>query len=101
LAYVLDAVRGHPLRSRHEISPPSMHYVPIVVPAGTRALWLGIDTGKRSQLRVAVIVGGPKGRFVTANPIRFRSAKERSHVLPIVTSGGAPEKYWVRVRAER
>jgi hypothetical protein len=101
LAYVLDAKRGHPQRSRHEISPLSMHYVPIVVPASTHALWLGIDTGKRSQLRVAVIVGGPKGRLVTANPIRFRSAKERSHVLLIVTSGGATENYWVSARAER
>jgi hypothetical protein len=93
LAYVLDAVRVHPQRSRHEISPLSMDYVPIVVPAGTHALWLGIDTGKRSQLRVAVIVGSPKGRLVTANPIRFRAAKERSHVLLILTSGGATENY--------
>jgi hypothetical protein len=70
------------------------------VPAGTHALWLGIDVAKRSQLRVVVIVGGPKGRRVSANPIRFRSQRERRTVLLIVTSGGASESYRVRERVQ-
>ena len=78
-----------------------MHYVPISVPARTRKLWLHVDTVKRSQLRVSVVVGGPKGRQVTANPIRFRSEKERQHLLLLITSGTAGERYAVTVKAEQ
>ena len=97
-AYLLGARSAHTV---HSINPLSMHYVPISVPARTRELWLHVDTVKRSQLRVSVVVGGPKGRQVTANPIHLRSEKERQHVLLLITSGTAGERYDVRVKAEQ
>jgi hypothetical protein len=73
------------------IDPLSMHFVPITVPTGCRTLRLLFD-GSSKLLHAAVIVGGPKGRVVTQNPIRLGSAADRRHILLIVTSGGIAEQ---------
>ena len=84
---------------RARIDPLSMHFVPIAVPSSCRTLELGIASSSK-LFHAVVIVGGPKGRVVTHDPIRLDTAAERRHVLLIVTSGGvATQSYAVKLLA--
>jgi hypothetical protein len=75
----------------------STHYVPITLPADAKGVGVGIRSSGGPNPEVKLVLGGAKGRvidgilrdkgrlqyFVPA----FRSAKERSSVMLIVTSG--------------
>jgi hypothetical protein len=75
----------------------STHYVRVTVPPSAHGVGIGVASAGGPNPNVTLVVGGPKGRivprvlrdhghlqfFVT----RFRSAKERSTIMLIVTSG--------------
>jgi hypothetical protein len=75
----------------------STHYIPIAVPAAAKGIGVGIAAAGGPNPEVKLVVGGPKGRVIEGALRRhghlqyfvpaFRSAKERSNVLLIVTSG--------------
>ncbi len=102
----LRPVPTYTLTARHSatihlerIDPLSMHFIPIRVPAGCRSLQLGIESSGK-LFHAAVVVGGPKGRMVTHDPIRLDTAADRKHVLLIVTSGGvARQAYGIKLLA--
>ncbi|HEY6961388.1 MAG TPA: hypothetical protein VI408_05795 [Gaiellaceae bacterium] len=75
----------------------STHYVPIAVPTGARRIGVGIGAAGGPNPEVKLVVGGPKGRVVEGVlrdhghlqyfMTRFRTARERSNVVLIITSG--------------
>jgi hypothetical protein len=81
----------------HTVVGLSTHYVPISVPAGSKALGVAVGAGGGPNPLVKLVIGGRKGR--TIRPVlrakgheqyfsvRFRNAKERASVMLIVTSG--------------
>jgi hypothetical protein len=103
----LRPVPTYTLTARHsatihveQIDPLSMHFIPITVPASCRSLRLGIASSSK-LFHAVVVVGGPKGRIVTHDPIRLDTAAERKHILLIVTSGGiAEQRYGVKLLAQ-
>jgi len=75
----------------------STHYIPISVPAGAKALGVGVAAAGGPNPEVKLVVGGRKGRVIEGI-LRdgghlqyfvptFRNAKERANVMLIVTSG--------------
>jgi hypothetical protein len=75
----------------------STHYVPITMPAGANGIGVGIASAGGPNPEVKLVIGGPKGR-VSEGVLRdkgrlqyfvptFRTAKERSSVMLIITSG--------------
>lgn len=88
------AVQRTPIRIVRGLST---HYVPVSIPPDAKGIALGVAAGGGPNPEVKLVVGGPKGRvvegvlrsrgheqyFVTP----FRTAKERSSVELIVTSG--------------
>ena len=100
-------VPAYSLTARHaatihpgQIDPLSMQFIPIVVPPSCRTLQLGIERSSK-LFHAVVIVGGPKGRVVTHDPIRLGTAADRKHVLLIVTSGGvAQQRYAIKLLAQ-
>jgi hypothetical protein len=75
----------------------STHYIPIAMPAGAKGVGVGVAAASGPNPEVKLVVGGPKGRVIEGI-LRdkgrlqyfvptFRSAKERSNVMLIVTSG--------------
>jgi hypothetical protein len=75
----------------------SAQYVPVRVPPGSRGVVIAVPHGNGPRPRVALVVGGPKGRRVVAKRFRpgqgvilstlFHSARERKQIVLIVTSG--------------
>jgi hypothetical protein len=75
----------------------STHYVPIAVPPDAKRISVGVVAGGGPSPVVKLVVGGPKGRVVRdverdrgrlqTFATRFRSGRERSSVVLIVTSG--------------
>jgi hypothetical protein len=76
----------------------STHYVPVVIPSGTRGIALGVVTApSRPNPEVKLVRGGPKGRVIEGVlrerghvqlfSAAFRNARERTNALLIVTSG--------------
>ncbi|MCW2962892.1 MAG: hypothetical protein JWO17_144 [Actinomycetia bacterium] len=75
----------------------STHYIPIAMPAGAKGIGIGVAAGSGPNPEVKVVVGGPKGRVIEGVlrqkgklqyfVSNFRNAKEREHVMLIVTSG--------------
>ncbi len=102
----LRPVPTYTLTARHSatihldrIDPLSMHFIPIAVPSSCRSLQVGIESSSK-LFHAVVVVGGPKGRVVTRDPIRLDTAAERKHVLLIVTSGGVAEQsYGIKLLA--
>jgi hypothetical protein len=75
----------------------STHYIPIAVPAEAQGIGVGIAAAGGPNPEVKLVIGGPKGRVIEG-VLRdkghlqyfvptFNSAKERSSVMLIVTSG--------------
>jgi hypothetical protein len=75
----------------------STHYIPISVPAGAKALGVGVAAAGGPNPEVKLVVGGRKGRVIEG-VLRdrghlqyfvpeFRNAKERANVTLIITSG--------------
>jgi hypothetical protein len=75
----------------------STQYVPVRVPPRSRGVVIAVPHGNGPRPRVALVVGGPKGRLIVGKPFRpgqgvilstlFRSASERRRIVLIVTSG--------------
>ncbi|MDX6426975.1 MAG: hypothetical protein QOD52_2380 [Gaiellaceae bacterium] len=81
----------------HVVRGLSTHYIPITVPAGARGIGVGIASAGGPNPEVKLVIGGPRGRVIEG-VLRdkghlqffvptFRTAKERSSVMLIVTSG--------------
>jgi len=75
----------------------STHYIPIAMPACAKGVGVGVAAASGPNPEVKLVVGGPKGRVIEGAlrdkgrlqyfvPM-FRNAKERAHVMLIVTSG--------------
>jgi hypothetical protein len=75
----------------------STHYIPISVPADAGGVGLGVAAAGGPNPEVKLVIGGPKGRVIEG-VLRdkghlqyfvptFRSAKERSSLMLIITSG--------------
>jgi hypothetical protein len=77
----------------------STHYVPIRVPARARGIVVSVPYGAGPRVSVTLLLGGPKGRVLKANPYRpgkgfmvsalFRNAVERRRIVLVVTSGSS------------
>jgi hypothetical protein len=75
----------------------SSQYVPVAVPASSRGVVIAVPHGNGPPPQVTLVVGGPKGRRIVGKQYRpghgvilstlFRSARERKHIVLIVTSG--------------
>jgi hypothetical protein len=75
----------------------STHYIPITVPSSATGIGVGVASAGGPNPEVKLVVGGPKGRVIEG-VLRnkghlqffvstFRTAKERSNVMLIITSG--------------
>ena len=75
----------------------STQYVPIRVPRAARGVVVAVPHGDGPAPRVALVVGGPKGRRIVGKRFRpgqgvilstlFHSSRERKRIVLIVTSG--------------
>lgn len=96
-AYTLTASTAIKTTKPRIVAGLSTHYIPIRVPAGAKALGVGVAAAGGPNPEVKLVIGGRTGRviegilrdrghlqyFVPA----FRNAKERANVMLIVTSG--------------
>jgi hypothetical protein len=75
----------------------STEYIPITMPAGAKGIGVGVAAASGPNPEVKLVVGGPKGRVIEGVLRQkgelqyfvstFQNAKERAHVMLIVTSG--------------
>jgi hypothetical protein len=95
--YRLTASSAVQTTPTHVVHGLSTHYIPIAVPADAHGIGVGIASAGGPNPEVKLVIGGPKGRVIEG-VLRdkgrlqyfvptFRSAKERSSVVLIVTSG--------------
>jgi hypothetical protein len=95
--YKLTASASIATTPTHSVRGLSTHYIPIAMPADAKGVGVGIAAVSGPNPEVKLVVGGPKGRVIEG-VLRdkgrlqyfvptFRNAKERSHVMLIVTSG--------------
>ena len=76
----------------------SAHYVPIAVSRTATGIMVHVTTRSSERPRIALVIGGPRGRVVLADHARLRTKAERSHVMAIVTSTG-PKAITYRIAA--
>jgi len=88
------SVATTPTRVVHGLST---HYIPITVPANAKGIGVGVAAVSGPNPEVKLVVDGPKGRVIEGVLRQkgklqyfvstFRNAKERAHMMLIVTSG--------------
>jgi hypothetical protein len=96
-AYRLKASTAIKATRARVVAGLSTHYIPIRVPAGAKAMGVGVAAAGGPNPEVKLVVGGPKGRVIEGIARErghlqyfvptFRTAKERANVMLIITSG--------------
>jgi hypothetical protein len=75
------------------------HYVPITLPAHAHRVVISVTTHSSERPRIALVLGGPKGRVVLGTGTTLRTAAERGRVMAVISSSGPkPLTYHIRVR---
>ena len=96
-AYTLHASSAVRTSATYVVRGLSTHYVRVTVPPSAKGIGIAVAAAGGPTPNVKVVVGGPKGRALTAGTrdahhlqftvAAFRSAKERTSVELIITSG--------------